>query len=94
MTPSLRVLALAPPVVGPAVIVALARLKYPVAVVAVGIAAAAVSAGTVAFCVTWPTGLLLDQIARAYFQPSQSFLVAGLQGALAADCASLHLTSC
>ena len=40
MTPSPRVLALAPPVVGPAVIVALARLKYPVAVVAVGIAAA------------------------------------------------------
>ena len=74
MTPSPRVLALAPPVVGPAVIVALTRLKYPVVVVetAAGTvaAAAAVSAGTVAFCLTWPTGLLLDQKARAYFQPS------------------------
>ena len=81
MAPSLQV----PPVVGPAVTAALARLKFPVVVVAVGIAAAAavaaapaaaagtvaaVSAGTVAFCLTWPTGLLLDQKARAYFQPS------------------------
>ena len=105
MAPSPQV----PPVVGPAVTVALAQLKFPVVVVAVetvaGTAAAAAAAaaaetaagtvaGTVVICVTWPTGLLLDQIARAYFQPSQSFLVAGLQGALAADCASLHLTSC
>ena len=107
MTPSPRVLAFAPPVVGPAVIVALTRLKYPVVVVetAAGTPAgtvAAVSAGTVAFCLTWPTGLLLDQKARAYFQPSQrflaahlsNFLVAVLQGALDPACASLHLTSC
>ena len=99
MTPRPRVLALAPPVVGPAAVVALTRLKYPVAF---GIAAAAAVAGTVAFCLPWPTGLLLDQKARAYFQPSQrflaahlsNFLVAVLQGALDPDCASLHLTSC
>ena len=99
VTPSPRVLALAPPVVGPAVIVALTRLKYPVVVVET---AAGTVAAAVAFCLTWPTGLLLDQKARAYFQPSQRFLVAnlssslvaGLQGALDPDCASLHLTSC
>ena len=97
MTPSPRVLALAPPVVGPAVIAV--ATAAPAA--AAGTVAAA-SAGTVAFCLTWPTGLLLDQKARAYFQPSQrflaahlsNFLVAVLQGALDPDCASLHLTSC
>ena len=57
MAPSPRV----PPVVGPAVTVALARLKFPVAVVAVGTAAAGTVAGTVVFCVTWPAGLLPDQ---------------------------------
>ena len=60
MAPSPRV----PPVVGPAVTVALARLKFPVAVVAVGTAAAGTVAGTVVFCVTWPTDLLADQGAR------------------------------
>ena len=77
VTPSPRVLALAPPVVGPAVIVALTRLTAAGTVAAAAAvsagtvaAAAAVSAGTVAFCLTWPTGLLLDQKARAYFQPS------------------------
>ena len=91
VTPSPRVLALAPPVVGPAVIVALTRLT----------AAGTVSVPVV-FCLTWLTCLLLDQKARPYFQPSQRFLVAnlssslvaGLQGALDPDCASLHLTSC
>ena len=73
MAPSPRVLALVPPVVGPAVTVALARLKFPVAVVAVGTAAAAAvaaaAAGTVAFRVTWPAGLLPDQRARGQSWP-------------------------
>ena len=58
MAPSPRV----PPVVGPAVTVALARLKFPVVVV--GTVAAGTVAGTVVFCVTWPTDLLADQGAR------------------------------
>ena len=75
---------------GPAVIAVLEQLTV-----------AAVSVETVAFRLTWLTCLLLDQKARPYFQPSQrileahlsNFLVALLQGALAADCASLNLTS-
>ena len=75
---------------GPAVIAVLEQLTVD-----------AVFVGTVAFRLTWLTCLLLDQKARPYFQPSQrfleahlsNFLVALLQGALAADCASLNLTS-
>ena len=84
-------------VVGPAAVVSLMRLTAA--------AAAAASAGTVSvpveFCLIWLTCLLLDRKARPYFQPSQRILeahlsnslVALLQGALAADCASLNLTS-
>ena len=51
MAPSPQV----PPVVGPAVTVALAQLKFPAAVAA----AAGTVAGIVVNCVTWPTDLLV-----------------------------------
>ena len=77
MAPSPQV----PPVVGPAVTVALEQLKFPAAALLLLAAAAAAlsaavaaAAGTVAGivvnCVTWPTDLLVAQVVRAYFQPS------------------------
>ena len=67
MAPSPQV----PPVVGPAVTVALEQLKFPAAALLLLAAAAATlsAAGTVAGivvnCVTWPTDLLVAQGARA-----------------------------
>ena len=71
MAPSPQV----PPVVGPAVTVALEQLKFPadalllLAAAAALSAAVAAAAGTVAGivvnCVTWPTDLLVAQGARA-----------------------------
>ena len=49
-----------PPVVGPVVTVALARLKLPVVVVVEPAAAGTVAA----FCLTWPTDLLVAQGGR------------------------------
>ena len=64
MAPSPQV----PPVVGPAVTVALEQLKFPAAALLLLAAAVAAAAGTVAGivvnCVTWPTDLLADQGAR------------------------------
>ena len=54
MAPSPQV----PPVVGPAVTVALEQLKFPAA-------ALLLLAGIVVNCVTWPTDLLVAQGARA-----------------------------
>ena len=68
---------------GPAVIAVLEQLTV-----------AAVSVGTVAFRLTWLTCLLLDQPSQRILEAHLSnFLVALLQGALAADCASLNLPS-
>ena len=65
MAPSPQV----PPVVGPAVTVALEQLKFPAAALLLLAAAVAAAAGTVAGivvnCVTWPTDLLVAQGARA-----------------------------
>ena len=61
MAPSPQV----PPVVGPAVTVALEQLKFPAAALLLLAAAAGTVAGIVVNCVTWPTDLLVAQGARA-----------------------------
>ena len=79
---------------GPAVIAVLEQLNFPVAALLLPGTVAAVSVGTVPFRLTWLTCLLLDQPSQRILEAHLSnFLVALLQGALAADCASLNLTS-